>query len=203
MKTRKLKGQPRREYFGSDKWKKEEEDYLRECTVGRMRQDAIKLFQQKYPHRTDSACADKFKQLGLLSDPIAKREWLKASPFCISENAKCRPSVPIGEIVYRKSSNKKYIKVADNVYDTRKNYMLYSHYIWEQHFGKIPDGWMIIHKDGNCLNDDISNLCLVKNPRERRLIQPFIGEQKEIFEAGYNLARLKNAIKEIEDAKTE
>lgn len=30
--------------------------------------------------------------------------------------------------------------------------------IWEEHHGKMPDGYVIFHKDGNKHNDDIDNL---------------------------------------------
>lgn len=33
--------------------------------------------------------------------------------------------------------------------------------IWEQHFGKIPEGMIIHHKDGNKMNNDIDNLQMV------------------------------------------
>ena len=30
--------------------------------------------------------------------------------------------------------------------------------VWEEHFCKIPDGYVVHHKDGNKLNNDINNL---------------------------------------------
>lgn len=37
----------------------------------------------------------------------------------------------------------------------------FARYVWEQHNGKIPEGFVIRHADGNKLNNDISNLRLV------------------------------------------
>lgn len=37
----------------------------------------------------------------------------------------------------------------------------FARYVWEQHNGKIPEGCVIRHADGNKLNNDISNLRLV------------------------------------------
>jgi hypothetical protein len=34
-------------------------------------------------------------------------------------------------------------------------------YIWEKHYGKVPKGYHVHHKDGNMLNNDISNLELL------------------------------------------
>lgn len=43
-------------------------------------------------------------------------------------------------------------------------------YVWEQHYGELPKGYLIWHKDGNRLNDDIDNLeaitraeCIARN----------------------------------------
>ncbi len=38
-------------------------------------------------------------------------------------------------------------------------------YLWEKHNGPIPKGWHIHHKDGNYLNNNLSNLELV-SPKE-------------------------------------
>ena len=34
-------------------------------------------------------------------------------------------------------------------------------YIWEYHFGEIPDGYFVHHKDGNPINNGLDNLRLV------------------------------------------
>lgn len=200
MKRHGLKGQKRREYTGKNKWTEEEKAYLIECYKGKMRKDAIKMFQEKY-NRSDASCNFKANELGLMSDQNAKREWLKQTPFGSGELSKLnteRRYIPIGTIVVRKSSGRKFIKTTDEGENSRKNFITYARYVWEQNFGPIPKGCKLIHKDGDCTNDDISNLVLVKNARERRYIQDFQGQPDEIFNVGYNLARLKNAIKERE-----
>jgi hypothetical protein len=60
-------------------------------------------------------------------------------------------------IHHKKKSNKSYyyIRVAKN------KWVLYNHYIWEQHNGKIPPKHIIAFKDSNTLNCAIDNLeCL-------------------------------------------
>lgn len=39
-------------------------------------------------------------------------------------------------------------------------WILYSRYLWEQHYGPIPEGMLIHHKDGDRLNDVIENYAL-------------------------------------------
>lgn len=81
----------------------------------------------------------------------------------------------------------------------------YARWIWERENGSVPDGFFIIHKDGNQLNDNPDNLVLIdhatnlrrnahnpqvrkiahklavksrkKNTRERRKLRIFLGRQ--------------------------
>ena len=41
--------------------------------------------------------------------------------------------------------------------------LVYLHrYIWEYHFGEIPDGYFVHHKDGNPINNGLDNLQLIE-----------------------------------------
>jgi hypothetical protein len=44
---------------------------------------------------------------------------------------------------------------------SKGNWKMYSRYVWEQHNGKIPAAHIIVHKDGNTLNCDITNLEMI------------------------------------------
>lgn len=56
------------------------------------------------------------------------------------------------------------------VWDTNeKRYRLEHNIIWEQHYGKIPKGMHIHHRDFNKLNNDISNLVLVDYLTHKRI----------------------------------
>lgn len=41
--------------------------------------------------------------------------------------------------------------------------------VWEKHFGEIPKGMQVHHRDGNKQNNDISNLVLVDSLTHKRL----------------------------------
>ena len=41
--------------------------------------------------------------------------------------------------------------------------------VWEQHYGSIPKGMQIHHRDGNKLNNNIDNLVLVDSMTHKRL----------------------------------
>lgn len=68
---------------------------------------------------------------------------------------------------------------------------------WEEHNGPIPENGMIIFKDGNKLNCDISNLMLISN-RENAVLNRWKlrSEDPDLLETGVNVARLKIAVKD-------
>lgn len=79
---------------------------------------------------------------------------------------------PIGsETIFKsgKKGNRKtiYIKYRDLPTDSKENieykinWMPKTRYVWEKHFGKIPENYAIIQLDGNYMNCDISNLKIV------------------------------------------
>lgn len=62
-------------------------------------------------------------------------------------------------------------------------------HVWMQHYGEIPKGYVIHHKDGNKMNNDISNLELKPMPLHTRehfkgipLVERFTKEQYEKWE---------------------
>jgi len=70
--------------------------------------------------------------------------------------------LPVGSV--RKQGGMWFIKVNDIVgkrgsHDAEKqNWQEYCRYVWEQHHGKIPDGYSIVFLDGNRDNCSIENL---------------------------------------------
>jgi hypothetical protein len=58
----------------------------------------------------------------------------------------------------RKGNPRRYIKI---MVGEQPKWVLYSKYLWEKTHGKIPLGYTLLYKDGDILNDEISNLGLV------------------------------------------
>ncbi len=73
--------------------------------------------------------------------------------------------------------------------------------VWVAHNGPIPDGWHIHHKDGNPLNNDISNLEAIdgaEHARQHGVVAPHL-KSKERMEL---LDRIRNKSHEwLKDAK--
>lgn len=90
------------------------------------------------------------------------------------------------------------IKVAETG-DRNKDYIAKRRYIWQQHYGEIPKGMMIRHKDGNPRNYDIENLELISK-RESVLLNKlgFQKEPEELKPALREFIRLKSKIHELE-----
>jgi len=81
----------------------------------------------------------------------------------------------------------KYIEVDGEIWRLssgyyRRDITIFLHrHVWEKHFGKIPKGHHIHHKDGNKLNNDISNLeCLSQSDHHKKTWEKDDGTQKEI-----------------------
>lgn len=78
-----------------------------------------------------------------------------------------KKQIPIGteRIFYGKGTKENgvpyiWVKIANNK-DYRSNWKRKTHYVWEQHNGKIPKGYSVIHLDGDYTNFDITNLRLI------------------------------------------
>ncbi|MEG2050916.1 MAG: HNH endonuclease signature motif containing protein [Oscillospiraceae bacterium] len=85
-----------------------------------------------------------------------------------------------------------YIKTAEP-----KTWELKHHLIWQEHYGEIPEGNMLIFLDGNKLNLDIKNLALVSSQEHLMLNRSGLRtECKELTESGILVAKLKIATKE-------
>lgn len=68
--------------------------------------------------------------------------------------------LPVGTVTERKNRNGKtriFVKIAEP-----NKWVLYPRYNWEQHYGKIPEGYVVTYLDGNYRNCDIDNLTLIR-----------------------------------------
>lgn len=69
--------------------------------------------------------------------------------------------------------------------------------VWRENYGEIPDGMMVIFRDGDRLNCDISNLTLVSKQENAALNKLGLrSESPDLTDVGINLVRLRFAAKE-------
>lgn len=76
-----------------------------------------------------------------------------------------------------------------------KRYRLEHNIVWEEHYGKIPDGMQVHHIDHNKLNNDISNLKLVDSLTHKRIHSGCIEKEGML----YKPCRKCNELKPIDD----
>ena len=100
--------------------------------------------------------------------------------------------VPIGTESITKGG---YIKV--KVGEPNK-WKLKQRYIYEQHYGEIPDGHSIIFADGNKMNFDIDNLIAVSKSEMLILNNNNLRfEDKELTKVGVNIAKVIDKAKKV------
>ncbi|MCP9270312.1 HNH endonuclease [Xenorhabdus sp. XENO-1] len=87
-----------------------------------------------------------------------------------------------------------YIKV-----DKSKKWKLKHHIIWEEHYGKLPAGNIIIFKDGNQLNCHIDNLLMITRQEHVILNKVYPNAPAEYKQTTAYLARIQIAIKNKEE----
>ena len=84
----------------------------------------------------------------------------------------------------------------------KKQWVYKQRYIYETHYGKIPNDYMVIFLDGNKNNYDINNLCAVPKEIARTLYVLARDEKpldKELTKLGLLIAEVKEKTKEAGD----
>lgn len=72
-------------------------------------------------------------------------------------------------------------------------------YVWEMHNGELPDGYRLIHLDGNPQNCDIDNLFAVSDSENLRLNNEHWNNKGEITKTGVAIYRLEKTLKGARD----
>lgn len=76
-------------------------------------------------------------------------------------------------------------------------------YVLQQHGIEVPDGYSVIHLDGNSMNNDFLNLKVVSNREKVIVVNNHWFDNKELIETGLMYAKLYTILsdhkKEVED----
>lgn len=102
---------------------------------------------------------------------------------------------PIG---YERVTKEGYIEVKVRMRPSnpnrKDNFELKHRRIWEEHFGEIPEGHIVIFLDGNKRNFELSNLALVTRGENAIMTKEGLrSEDKQITKTGIGIARLIHA----------
>lgn len=168
------------------KYTQEEIEYLKSIFYGRYCNEIIELYKNKFNKDITKKQLYAFKRTYDVKNGLSNEfRKGKLNPF---------PPSPIGHerISYKNGLKRVRIKVADNKWVEK------SRYIYEQHYGKIPEDCNIIFLDGNRDNYNIDNLkCITKS--EHRVIAGhcLYFQDKELNKASIDVAKLVIKMKEI------
>ena len=99
---------------------------------------------------------------------------------------------PIGAS-YIRSDGYKYVKVAEHNWKTEQKL------VWKEANGEIPDGYKILHLDGNSLNNNLDNLMLISNGESVTVNGYGLTKDADLNKAIVLTARLKYKLQEEKD----
>ena len=138
----------------------ESQVYNRAFAMG-IKKDPVYLRSTQFPAGYLGGKATQFKKGQIppnKGQKMSKEVFEKVAPTMFKKGSVPSNTQPVGTINKRQDTNGKfysYIKVAN------QNWQLLNRYLWEQNFGKIPPGMIVIFKDNNEDNFEISNLELI------------------------------------------
>ena len=149
----------------------------------RIKKDPVYLRSTQFPAGYLGGKATQFKKGQIppnKGQKMSKEVFEKVSATMFKKGSVPSNTQPVGTINKRKDTNGKfysYIKVAN------QNWQLLNRYLWEQNFGKIPPGMIVIFKDNNEDNFEISNLELIskKENMNRNSMHQYPLEIKQIL----------------------
>ena len=127
---------------------------------------------------------------------VAKRIGVRKS-----KNCRTRICAGIGEPIGSEKivSGYKYIKVCKSCGGFYKDWKRESTIVWERHNGEIPNGYMVVMLDGNKLNTNIDNLCMISKKVAARMAnghgKSFWSEFPEVTRTAIEVCKLDEVIK--------
>lgn len=168
-----------------DIWNKEEEEFLLKECPNHMVKEVVEMFKEKFNKETTINQITVFKKKhNIKTDGRFKKGQS-------SYNTK-----PIGTetIVYEKDKKQVFVKVGENHWERKQKY------IYEQHYGKLPEDSIIMFLDGDRDNFDIKNLiALTRHESNIMAGMNIFTKNKEINKTAIELSRLKAKAKEMEE----
>jgi hypothetical protein len=171
--------------------------YNRAFAMG-IKKDPVYLRTTQYPPGYLGGKATQFQKGSVPANKGQKMStevYQKVAKTMFKKGSKPVNTQPIGTIHQRRDTGGKmylYIKIADSHWEQLNRYT------WEQHNGPIPKGMVVVYKDGNYLNNDITNLLMItkKENMARNTIQRFPAELQEIMKLTCKLKRKTNGTKQ-------
>lgn len=131
-----------------------------------------------------------------ITEYCSKETIEKMKPTQYKKGNKPLNTQPINKISIDKEGYK-IIKVSDDGCRW-KRWKYYQRYIWEQHYGEIPKGKIIIFLDGDKNNCNIENLVMIDRQEHKLLNQMHLRfNDDELTKTGINIVKLLEKIRKV------
>lgn len=180
-------------------WTEKEDNLLRELAPGRTVYEISEELRKHGINRTPAQVRNRKKYLGITSGqvqrPSEKSRATQFKPGSLPHNAK-----PIG---YERLSKSGYIEVKVKMRPTAQpdgkrcndNFVPKHKLVWEAANGPVPEGCIVVFKDGNKQNITLENLACITRKQNAVLNHAHIRcDNPDAFESCLAMADIKSAV---------
>lgn len=187
------------------KWTKEEKEYLAAITPGRTRKEILELMNEKFDYQFTLSQVIGMIKNNKLNNGLTGRFQRGHNPWNKGTKGLTKASITSfkkGNIPHNyKSIGSERVNIYGytEVKTAEPNIWEFKHrLIWEEHYGKIPRGSVILFLDGNKSNLNIDNLILITKEQLLRMNQhSLIKKDADLTKTGINIANLIIKLDEI------
>lgn len=181
----------------------EESNYLKQIYKGRYVKDVTAMINKKFNANHTYKEIENYKRTRGLRSGIDSTFKKGHVPYNEGTKGLCKANAgsfkkgnrplnyqPVGS----ESKKRGYwmVKIAEPNVWKMKNRLL-----WEEHYGKIPEGYVVTFLDGNSDNFELSNLALISQNENKIMNKMKLRkEDKELTQAGVNIAKIISKISE-------
>lgn len=200
-------------------WTEEEKQFLRDNVKGRLQEELQEMFYERFGVKLRSKqLASMIKRLGLASgvDTRFKKGmpahnkgqkmeidiYSKCSGTMFKPGSKPKNTDPIGTEKLL-ADGYVWVKVNDKPKVPKKENWKQKHkLLWEQEYGPVPEGSVVIFKDGDPTHIELDNLeCITKAQLLILNKKKLIHSNKQITETGIAVAKLIDAVNKKKNVK--
>lgn len=190
------------------KWPDEMRDYLAEIVPGRHYHEIVKMFNEKFGlNLSQKTITSAMKRYNLFTGfdgrfpkgnvPLNKGKKMSPEQYEKCKATMFKPGIePTNhrEVGSERNSKDGYIEIKTAEPGT---WELKHRVVWQQAYGEIPEGKVIIFKDGNKLNCALENLEIISQRENAFLnLHHLRSDNPEVTECGVLVARVHERVQE-------
>lgn len=191
----------------------EENKFLIDNVKGITLKELTEKFNNKFNlNLSESAIANRKTKLGLTSGIVGGQFKKGNVPFNKGTKGLMKPNKtsfkkgnvpanrrPIGS---ERKTKDGYIEIKINDGKLNKNWMCKHRYVYQKHYGKIPEGYNVVFLDGDKNNCNISNLEIISKAEDLIMNQyKLFTKNKDLTKIGLSIAKVVDKTNELKNKK--